>query len=107
MALCKLLNNLGAGCAVTHCFEGCIVKSSEECSHSKQRAMRSAKSERPRRDSPRNPRVLKLHKQWAKYTKCMTMCPPGYYHNAFMTTPELGHIYLYIYIQTSNMFKII
>ena len=20
-----------------------------------------------------------------------TMCPPGYYHNGFMATPELGH----------------
>ena len=29
-----------------------------------------------------------------------TMCPPGYYHNGFMATPELGHrMYgLYIYI---------
>ena len=32
-----------------------------------------------------------------------TMCPPGYYHNGFMATPELGHriygyIYIYIYI---------
>ena len=28
-----------------------------------------------------------------------TMCPPGYYHNGFMATPELGHrMYGYIYI---------
>ena len=31
------------------------------------------------------------------------MCPPGYHHNGFMATPELGHrmygyIYIYIYI---------
>ncbi len=25
------------------------------------------------------------------YTKCITMCPPGYHHNGFMATPELGH----------------
>ncbi len=25
------------------------------------------------------------------------MCPPGYHHNGFMATPELGHrIYIYI-----------
>ena len=22
----------------------------------------------------------------------MTMCPPGYCHNGFMTTPQLGHV---------------
>ena len=27
------------------------------------------------------------------------MCPPGYHHNGFMATPELGHrMYGYIYI---------
>ena len=30
-----------------------------------------------------------------------TICPPGYYHNGFMATPELGHrmysILYYIY----------
>ena len=26
-----------------------------------------------------------------------TMCPPGYYHNGFMATPELGHR-MYIYM---------
>ena len=25
------------------------------------------------------------------YTKRITMCPPGYHHNGFMATPELGH----------------
>ena len=33
-----------------------------------------------------------------KYTKRITMCPPGYHHNGFMATPELGHRMLYIYI---------
>ena len=26
------------------------------------------------------------------------MCPPGYHHNGFMATPELGHRMLNIYI---------
>ncbi len=25
------------------------------------------------------------------YTKRIAMCPPGYHHNGFMATPELGH----------------
>ncbi len=25
------------------------------------------------------------------YTERITMCPPGYHHNGFMATPELGH----------------
>ena len=25
------------------------------------------------------------------YTIVYTMCPPGYHHNGFMATPELGH----------------
>ena len=24
-------------------------------------------------------------------TKSITLCPPGYHHNGFITTPELGH----------------
>ena len=26
------------------------------------------------------------------------MCPPGYNHNGFMATPELGHRIIYVYI---------
>ena len=38
-----------------------------------------------------------------KYTKRITICPPGYHHNGFMATPELGHmqeVYIYIRIYT-------
>ncbi len=34
------------------------------------------------------------------------MCPPGYHHNGFMATPELGHRmygYMYIYIPSAYM----
>ncbi len=32
------------------------------------------------------------------YTKRIAMCPPGYHHNGFMATPELGHrMYGYMY----------
>ena len=37
------------------------------------------------------------------YRIMYTMCPPGYHHNGFMATPELGHRmygYIYIYINT-------
>ncbi len=40
------------------------------------------------------------------HTKRITMCPPGYHHNGFMATPELGtgiRLYIiYIYIHTTN-----
>ena len=38
----------------------------------------------PHRDTPPNSRVLKLHKRLTKYTVCITICLPGYYHNRFI-----------------------
>ena len=32
----------------------------------------------------------------------MTMCPPGYYHNGFITTPELGHTANSIKVDINN-----
>ena len=34
---------------------------------------------------------IRRRKQWAKYTKCITMCPPGCHHNGFIATSELVH----------------
>ncbi len=42
------------------------------------------------------------------YTKCITMCPPGYHHNGFMATPELGHrMYGTSYMYTANSKKVV
>ena len=37
------------------------------------------------------------------YTTVYTMCPPGYHHNGFMATPELGHIYNFTEVQVSRV----
>ncbi len=41
------------------------------------------------------------------YTKRITMCPPGYHHNGFMATPELGHrMYGYTLFYSVNKYTI-